>query len=186
MNKRILWTVAALAFAALAVAPSARADYNLQLFAGYYFPEELDEDLSYGLRFGGRPAENWGWEVTGEWFDVADSQGFGGADVDADLFWVDFSFDYHPGGGEFYFFGGPGFVTAKIQDVTGFPGEEFSDDVFSIHGGVGYDILVGESFFIPLEARARWYELSDIGPSDKETQLDYEASVGLGWRFGGE
>ena len=54
--------------------------WNFELFAGYFFPEELDEDLTYGLRFGRRGIGNWGWQIGASWFDVADSQGFSGAD----------------------------------------------------------------------------------------------------------
>ncbi len=166
----------------LGVPSAASAEgWNGQLFAGYFFPEELDEDLTYGLRFGHRGGGNWGWEVAGSWFDVADSQGFSGADIDADLVHVDFSLNYYPGGGEFYFFGGPGWVTGNVDLPST---SDLSDDAFTLHAGLGWEANVNDNFFIPIDARARWYELEGLGPDGgKDSQLTYEASVGLGFRF---
>ena len=169
-----------LAVTGLSAAPAEAHDF--QIFAGYYLPEELDEDLVYGLRFNWRRNSNVAFGVSGSWFDVADSQGFGGRDVDADLFHVDFSFKYYPGGGQFYWLAGPGFASADI-DVPGTT-QDVSDDVFSVHGGLGYDVNVTETFFVPLEGRARWYELEGAGrEGGKQSQVDYEFSAGLGWRF---
>jgi hypothetical protein len=181
-SKFLVGILVGLAFAVLPTAASAAEGWNIQLFAGYYFPEELDEDLSYGLRFGHRGGGNWGWQVSGDWFDVADSQGFSGFDVDADLFHVDFSLLYYPGGGDFYFFGGPGWATGDVDSP--FSTEDFSDDVFSLHVGLGYEANVTDNFFIPIEGRARWYELEGFGrDGGKDSQVAYEASVGLGFRF---
>jgi hypothetical protein len=182
MRTKIFATLLSLLAFVSVAGPASAEGWNFELFAGYYFPEELDEDLSYGLRFGHRGGGNWGWEISGDWFDVADSQGFSGFDVDADIFHADFSLVYYPGGGDFYFFGGPGWATGDI-DIPGTT-EDASDDVFSLHVGLGYDANVTESFFIPIEARARWYELEGFGPDGgKDNQIAYEASVGLGFRF---
>jgi len=162
--------------------PASAEGWDFELFAGYFLPEELDEDLTYGLRFGNRGAGNWGWEAAGSWFDVADSQGFSGADVDADLLHVDFSLNYYPGGGQFYFFGGPGWASGNV-DVPN-TREELSDDAFTLHAGLGYEANINDSFYIPIDARARWYELEGFGPDGgKDSQLTYEATIGLGWRF---
>jgi hypothetical protein len=153
---------------------------------GYYFPEELDEDISYGVGFGGQIGEgNWGWEVSGEWFDVEDTQGGTTLPIQFDLFHVDFSAVVHPGGGPFNFFFGPGFATAEIQfdDAVG-GNQELSDDVFTAHVGLGWDINLSDNVFFPLEARARFYELEGLGrDGGKQSQVDYEASAGVGFRF---
>ena len=181
-KKLIIALLAGLALAGIST-PASAEGWGFELFAGYFFPEELDEDLTYGLRFGHRGAGNWGWEVAGSWFDVADSAGLGDFDVDADLLHVDFSLNYHPGGGQFYFFGGPGWVTADINDV-GDNDFEASDDAFTLHVGLGYEANVNDSFYIPFDARARWYELEGFGPDGgKDNQITYEASVGIGFRF---
>ena len=172
--------------AAFGAPADAQQRFGFELYAGYYLPEELDEDILYGARFGGPMGSgNWGWKVSTGWFDVEDSQGFSSSRVNMDLWHFDFSLDVHPGGGPFHFFFGPGFTTAELTADDGFGGnQEFSDDVFTVHGGAGWDILVGESFYIPIEARARWYELEGFGPEGgKQSQLDYEASAGLGWKF---
>jgi hypothetical protein len=185
MKKQILCILAALAIFGLA-APQAAQAWDFELVVGYFLPEELDEDLTYGLGFGSRVNENWGWSMRYMWFDVSDSQGFGGAAVDADLSNLDFSFHWYPTGGGFSVFGGAGFTTAKIQDVPGFPNVEFSDDVFTVNTGVAYEGMITETFYIKPDFRLRWYELEGFGPNGgKQSQLNYEATVAFGWRFGG-
>jgi hypothetical protein len=160
------------------------ATWNFELFAGYFFPEELDEDLTYGLRFGRRGVGSWGWQVGASWFDVADSQGFSGEDVDADLVHLDFSLAYYPGDGGFSLFFGPGFASGNI-DVPGTT-EELSDDVFSAHVGLGYE-FGSRGFYVKPDARLRWYELEGFGADGgKDSQITYEAAIALGWRFGGK
>jgi hypothetical protein len=172
-----------LAIAAVAFAPQAKA-FDFEVVAGYFLPEELDEDLTYGVSFGDRVNDNFGWLVRAMWFDVADSQGYGGKDIDADISHYDFSFNWYPTGSGFLVYGGPGWATGKIQDVPGTGNQEFSDDVFSFHVGVGYEAMVTERFYVKPDFRARWYELEGFGPDGgKQSQLNYEASVALGWRF---
>jgi hypothetical protein len=163
-----------------------RARWNFELFAGYFFPEELDEDLTYGLRFGRRGVGNWGWQIAGSWFDVADSQGFSGRKVDADIVHVDFSAAYYPGeDGRFSIFFGPGWASGNV-DIPGST-EDLSDDVFSAHVGLGYEADITDSFYIKPDARLRWYELEGFGEDGgKDNQITYEAAIAIGWRFGGK
>jgi hypothetical protein len=184
MKKQALCILAALAILGLAAQPAQAGPWNFEVFAGYFLPEELDEDLAYGLGFGKRGDGNWGWETRASWFDVADSQGFSGFDVDADVVHVDFSLEYFPGGGNFSIFFGPGFASGNV-DVPGVT-TDLSDDVFSAHVGLGYEFDATESFYIKPDFRARWYELEGFGrDGGKDSQLTYEAAVALGWRFGG-
>ena len=172
--------IVVLAIAAVAFAPQAKA-FDFELVAGYFLPEELDEDLTYGLGFGNRVNENFGWNVRATWFDVADSQGFSGLDVDADLFNVDFSFMWYPTGGGFSAFAGLGWTTADIRDL-GPANAKFSDDVFTVNVGVAYEAMLTERMYLKPDFRLRWYELEG-GRTDKESLLNYEATVALGWRF---
>ena len=160
------------------------AHWNFELFAGYFFPEELDEDLTYGLRFGRRYAGSWGWQIGASWFDVADSQGFSGADVDADVIHVDLAIAYYPmEDSGFHLFFGPGFASGNV-DVPG-TREEISDDVFSAHAGLGYEIDVARNFYVKPDARIRWYELEGFGEDGgRDNQITYEAAIAIGWRFG--
>ena len=184
MRKFLVVMLAVAAFAVvLAPAPAAAAG-KVEVFAGYFFPEELDEDLTYGLRFGSKWENNWGWEVSASWFDVADSQGFSGRAVDADIMHVDGSAVYYPGGGDFGILFGVGWATGNVDDPRST--EDFSDDTFTFHGGVAYDFNITESFYVRPDIRFRYYELEGFGPEGgKDTQLTYEAAVALGWRFGG-
>jgi hypothetical protein len=154
------------------------------VFAGYFIPEELDEDLAYGLRFGSKMDNNWGWEIGASWFDVADSQGFSGRAVDADIMHVDFSGVYYPGGNDLGVLFGVGWATGNVDDPRST--EDYSDDTFTVHGGVAYDFNLTENFYVRPDVRFRWYELEGFGPEGgKDSQLTYEAAVALGWRFGG-
>lgn len=172
-----------LAIAAVAFAPQAKA-FDFELVAGYFLPEELDEDLTYGVSFGNKVSDNFGWGIRAMWFDVADSQGYGGNQIDADLSHYDFSFNWYPTGTGFLAYGGIGWVTGKIQDIPGTGNQEFSDDAFTFHLGLGYEAMVSERFYIKPDFRARFYELEGFGPDGgKQSQINYEASVALGWRF---
>ena len=178
MFKRCLMV---LAIAAFAFAPQAKA-FDFEIVAGYFLPEELDEDLTYGVAFGNKGADNWGWQVRGMWFDVADSQGLGGRDIDADIIHIDFSFMWYPRGEGLSIFGGPGFASANIDSP--FSTEDHSDDVFTFHAGVAYEAMISETFYIQPDFRLRWYELEGFGPDGgKQSQLNYEATVAAGWRF---
>jgi hypothetical protein len=184
MKRYVLVVCAVLALVGLASPDPAAAAGKFEVFAGYFVPEELDEDLTYGLRFGSKGDANWGWEVAGSWFDVADSQGFSGAKVDADIVHVDFSAVYYFGGGDFSTFFGVGWASGNV-DVPGTT-TDLSDDTFTVNGGLAYDININESFYIKPDLRFRWYELEGFGPDGgKDSQLTYEAAVALGWRFGG-
>ena len=180
MKRQALCILAALAILGAAGPQPAQA-WDFELVAGYFLPEELDEDLTYGLGFGGRVNENFGWNVRAMWFDVADSQGFGGRDVDADLFNVDLSFVWYPTGGGFSTFAGLGWTTADIRDL-GPANAKFSDDVFTFNAGVAYEAMLTERMYLKPDFRLRWYELEG-GRTDKKSQLNYEATVALGWRF---
>lgn len=163
---------------------SPRPPWNAEILAGYFFPEELDEDLTFGARLGYRTAYDWGWMLAVSWFDVADSQGFRGRRVDADLVHVDFSAVYFPGGNQrFSIFFGPGWVTGNV-DVPRTT-RDFSDDAFTVHAGMGYEFDVTRIFYIKPDVRLRYYELEGWGADGgRETQITYEAAVALGWRFG--
>ena len=183
MKKHLLFVLAVLAVVGLAAPQPARA-FDFELVAGYFLPEELDEDLTYGLGFGDRMNDNFGWAVRGTWFDVADSQGFGGANVDADAFNVDLSFVWYPTGGGFGVFAGPGWTTVNIDLPT--VTTDLSDDVFSVNAGISYEAMLTQSMYLKPDFRLRWYELEGFGPDGgKQSQLNYEATIALGWRFGG-
>ena len=155
-----------------------------EIFAGYFFPEELDEDLTFGFRFGQTGFGRWGWLVGVSWFDVADSQGFSGRNVDADVVHVDASAVFYPGTyGSFSIFFGPGWASGNV-DIPGST-EDLSDDAFTLHAGVGWEFDVTPSFYVKPDLRLRWYELEGFGPEGgRESQLTYEAAIALGWRFG--
>jgi hypothetical protein len=167
----------------LRVVPS--PPFNAEIFAGYFVPEELDDDLTLGARFGYRGAWDWGWLIAFSWFDVAESGSFpGNRTADANVFHVDFSAVFYPiDDGTFSIFFGPGWATGDV-DVSRTT-QDFSDDAFTIHAGMGYEFDVTRYFYIKPDLRLRYYELEGFGPSGGvENQLTYEIAVALGWRFG--
>ena len=72
MSKRTL--AAAAAFGALLcfVAPPAEAGGRVEGFAGYYFAEELEEDLAYGVRAAWDSGNGWGLMGSVELFETTD------------------------------------------------------------------------------------------------------------------
>ncbi len=155
--------------------------WNFELFGGYYLPDDLDEDWSYGLRFGRRGLGNWGWQIGVSKYEN-ESEHSANRDLDVDIVHVDFSAAYYPGqSGKFSIYGGPGFASADIDDV--FTGEDHSDDVFSLHAGLGYEIDFNPRFYLKPDVRVRWFELSGL-PGSNDDEFTYEPSLAFGWRFG--
>ena len=160
-------------------APAVAGQAHLEVYGGYYVPgqSELDDDLVFGLRFGGRPAEKFGWQVAGGVFDLNGEQDRPAAGTigDANAFLIDASFQWFPGGGNFALFGGPGFSSVDI-DLEGTT-QDASDDTFTLHIGASYLWQIGESFYIRPDVRFRDFQ------GDIYDKTDTEASLAFGWNF---
>ena len=125
-------------FALGAVAPALAGDGRIEAFAGYYVAEELEEDISYGLRGGWDSGRGWGLMLSYEQFET-DGKGYGEpSGVEGELAHLELSYVAYPGGSGFELFSGIG---GTIVDVdTGVPGAivDLDKTVFSIHAGVAY------------------------------------------------
>jgi hypothetical protein len=180
-------------FALLLFVPAAQAaepGHNFTLYAGWFYPEGdiIDEDLTYGVAWGYNFNENFGINVQTGFFDVEDAvnnenlqDALAGAPLAIDLWLVDFSGVWYPGGGNFGVFGGLGWATidAEFYQAGSSNNLKASDDTFTMHVGMNYQWNIGDSFFIRPEARVRWFDATDAGYD--ETQ--WETVAHFGWRF---
>lgn len=179
MSKKLfLLGIALMMMVVAGSAPAVAGQPHFELYGGYYYSNEdgIDNDYSYGLRFGGRPAEQWGWQVSAGVFDLNGSleevDNFIG---DANAFFVDGSMQWFPGGGNFALFGGLGFASVDV-DITGTT-TDVSDDALTYHVGVSYLWQVAEKFYIRPDIRFRSFG------GDVYDSLDTEAAIGFGWNF---
>lgn len=180
MSKKLfLLGIALMMMVVAGSAPAVAAQPHLELFGGYYYSNEdgIDNDFTYGLRFGGRPAEQWGWQVSASVFNLNNDSLLAVEDLigEADAFLVDGSIQWFPGGGNFAVFGGLGFASIDI-DILGTT-TDASDDALTYHAGVSYLWQIGEKFYVRPDIRFRDYS------GDNYDSLDTEASIGLGWNF---
>lgn len=176
-RKLFLLCVAVMMLVAGGAAPAVAGQPNFEIFGGYYYSNEdgIDNDLTYGVRFGGRPAEQFGWQISGSLFDLNNDGNQIAGIGDANAFLIDASAQWFPGGGNFALFGGLGFGSVDV-DLIGTT-TDVSDDALTYHFGVSYIFQVGEKFYIRPDIRFREFT------GDLYDSLDTEASVGFGWNF---
>lgn len=180
-KRTIGYLLVVIALMACTTAPSVAAtgDYNFEGYVGYYTPglAGLDNDYTFGVRFGSRPADNWGWQVTAGMFDLNGDQDrpLAGTVGDANAYLVDFSGMWFPGGGNFALFGGLGFASVDI-DIEGTT-QDASDDALTFNLGVAYFWQVTEKMYVRPDLR--WREIQ--GDTYDDTDMEY--SIGLGWKF---
>lgn len=179
------------------------AQGHFGLSGGIYVPEddELDNTEFFGIRGGYRLHPNFGFEGSLSRVDLAEISDdvpipdFD-IDLDVDLYALDLSLQWFPGGGQLVIFGGPGVARLDAELRASLFGGLFTDsdttEVLTAHAGLGYEWRVGDRFFIRPEARVRRYfddepSLSDDEAVDLEIAYeatDYEAAVTFGWRIG--
>lgn len=196
MQVRKTWGVFVLAL--LAMAPAAQAAHELELFLGMYFPSTLElepfnaeidyqDTVDYGLRYGYRgDGSPWGFSVSYARVDLdsANPEVIGCSTCDFNVDFIDFSFDWYPGGGNWDLFAGLGWATGEFNvDVPGDSNDrELSDDAFTWHVGTAYTWQLGESFYLRPDGRIRFLELDDSGQGRYDSE-DMELRLGFGWRF---
>ncbi len=168
-------------------APAAAVESNFEIYAGGFFPDDhSDQDeLTYGVRGGFRFSDRWGlqgslgrvelWDSGGHFWDVDLNATF--LDVSAMLF-------VNPRSkAELFFYGGPGmaFFDVGIGGVT--PGFVVWDDDVTLHAGAGMNLRLSDRMYLRPDVRVRWLGAFDDGFDDGGT--DFEATLALGWKFGG-
>ncbi len=176
--------------------------WSVELYGGWYFAGDLQklndiegglddtiealgiepgDDLTFGVRAGRRQADNWGWELSLGKFDVDDAAERleRRAGIDISLWLLDLSLKYYPGGGAFFFYGGPG---AAIVDLTidSNDARVVDDSKTEVSGnlGLGYLFNVGESAFVRIDGKVRFYD-ADFYKGDP----DAEMTAAIGWNL---
>ncbi|MEO7795028.1 MAG: outer membrane beta-barrel protein [Thermoanaerobaculia bacterium] len=180
--------VGALMVCALRV-PAAAGEISIEGQFGYYDPDSVDDTSQvYGGAFGYKPTDEFGMLLAAGVIDLEDDLlDIEDSNLRYQLFLVDLSFQWFPGGRSFYVFAGPGFSTIDVEyDVPGDnnDGEDSQSD-FTLNGGLGFVAKLGENFFIRPEVKARWYQDQEFESDqiDSYDGLDVQYTVGLGWTF---
>jgi len=206
MRAQATWIIAILLFTGLVFAGAAepvRAQGYFGIAAGLYQSEEKDADRTevFGIRGGYRFHSNFGLEGSLSRVDLSDafSQDVPaipeiGFDLQADLYNLDLSLQWFPGGSNFVLFAGPGIARLDTEVRVRFFGQTASasdrSDIFTAHAGLAYEWQINDRFFVRPEARVRRYFDDDGGEASPEDPLvvsykntDYEAGVTFGWRL---
>ena len=181
MNRRIVFALLLAGALVVSATPAeAQGGYRFfELYGGYYQPglKELDNDFTGGLRFGGRPSDNFGWELQAGYFDLngEEDRPLAGTVGDAGAFFGDLSAIWFVAGSNFGLLGGVGFATVDV-DLVGST-EDVSDDAFTYHAGTFYQWDFGGSYYLKPELRVRKFE------GDTYEKLDTELTLGFGWKI---
>jgi hypothetical protein len=160
-------------------ATPARAESSFELYTGLYVPgiDDLDNDMTFGLRYGQRPNPQWGWNLEAGYLDLNqnNTRPLDGAIGDANGYFVDGNVIWYPGGYGFGVFAGIGFGTVDI-DITGTTADA-SDDAFTYNYGTHYVWNIGTKYLVKPEVRWRKWD------GDTYEKTDEEYTLSFGWRF---
>jgi len=170
--------VAAVAgFVALPSGAQAQSQGRVEGFVGYYFAEELEENVSYGLRGVWMPSKGWGIMLSYERYEKQNGSGYGrSSNVDAEIQSLEASYVAYPWGEGFELFSGLGVTDLQVDAHVEHPAVDLDKSTLTIHAGIGYRAQLGANLYLRPEIRARAYEAGD-------NTLDFSASVALGWRW---
>lgn len=149
---------------------------------------ELDDDVTFGGRYGYDFTKHWGIEGSVA-FSPNSATDVPGSDIDMDILTLDVDAVWHftpDARAVGYLMGGAGFITADLDEpirgtVRGKDVRIDDDSGFTLNGGVGVKFFVAEVFMIRVEARYRFVDaLLDRFDDSLNT---VETTVGAGWIF---
>ena len=181
-----------------AVAEVREGSFELELYGGWYDPgpSQIPGEPTLGGRFGYNATPRFFVQGTLGYtnFETNVSSGGNSGTIDLDLWTMDFGFGYnftedsnvtpeiHAGFG-----GGFGTAGGDLQiddtDLCGVAGcrvqfDNLSENSFTLHGGVGVRIDLGDLIYLRPVVQARWFAARDSSP----WELEY--SLSLGFKFG--
>lgn len=203
-------SAAALVLGASLVATSARAEVtdgsgNIEVYAGWYFPDDSGagadyDDLTAGLRLGYVFTKHLGLQATLGWFEgdgTYTHPAYGKQTISPSIVPLDISLMGYinpDSRAVFTAYGGIGYafqdadvdvncnvLPDPVDDLCRADKgarESHTDDSFTLHAGVGAKIDVTESFYLRPDARVRWFE------DREDNEMDWEVSLGFGWWLG--
>jgi hypothetical protein len=177
--RTLMFALVAVALFVPAVQAQEAGQRVFEIYSGLYVPgiDDLDNDLTFGLRFGGRPSENWGYNVSLGYLDLQqnNTRPLDEYINSADGYFVDFSGIWYIAGSDFGLFGGLGWGTVNV----GLAGttEDISDDALTYNYGLNYVWNFGEKYMLKPQVLWRKWD------GDTYEKTDEEYTVSFGWRF---
>jgi outer membrane beta-barrel protein len=149
---------------------------------------ELDDDVTYGLRYAYNLTNSFGLEVSlGN--TASSATKLAGQDIDLDLTTLDFDAVWNIDTGSKlvpYVLGGVGYAKADLDapitgTVNGQPVGLDDDGSFTVNAGVGARYFVTDNVSLRLEARYRYV---DAVLDDLDDSLNtFETTLGVSWHF---
>lgn len=186
MNHSISFLTIVLALLAFPSSQAVAGEGNLELYGGYYLIDqsEAGDDFIYGLRGGYRFSDSWGLQANVSLLNIELEEEIPMVDVDVDVTFVEVSalWFVNPGKqAEFFLYGGIGDASIDVNvdvDAGGDPVEvDVDDSLFAYHLGAGVQVALGERTYLRPDLRARAFD-------DRSSEVDFELSLAIGWRFG--
>lgn len=197
-----LATLGALALGAVpAVAQVTAGSQEVHVYAGEAFGDdltdrsitgrtpELDDDVTYGLRYGYNFTDAWGLELSLGRTNTS-VVGLPGRDTDLDLTTFDADAVYHfNSAGRFvpYVLAGVGYASADLDrpivgTVSGVGPVRIEDDNgFTVNAGVGAKYFLTDNVSLRLDARYRY--LDKVVDRFDDSLNTFETTFGVGFRF---
>jgi outer membrane beta-barrel protein len=149
---------------------------------------ELDDDVTFGLRYGYNFTDAWGIE-TALGYSPNKVTGLAGGDIDLDLTTFDVDAVYHfSGTGRIqpYVLAGAGYAWADLdRDLLGIvnaqPVTVGDDDGFTLNAGLGAKFFATDKLLFRLEGRYRY--LDKVVEHFDQSLNTFETTLGVGYQF---
>ena len=149
---------------------------------------ELDDDLTYGLRYGFNFTDAWGLELSLGQTNTSVT-GLAGRDTDLDLTTFDVDAIYHFNtGSPFvpYVLAGVGYASADLDrpiigTVGAAPVRIDNDNGFTLNAGVGAKYFITDNVSLRLDARYRY--LDKVVDRFDDSLNTFETTFGVGFQF---
>jgi len=196
--------LAALAALALNAAPAvAQVEANtkeVHAYGGQLFGDDLtdttissrtpklDDDLTYGVRYGYNFTSNWGIELSlGQSASSVTELSSGNVDLDLTTADVDAVWHFNSGSRFVpYVVAGLGYASADLDapirgTVNGGAVSIEDDSGFTLNAGVGAKYFATDRFLVRFEARYRYLE--GVVDNFDDSLNTFETTLGVGWKF---
>lgn len=149
---------------------------------------ELDDDVTFGLRYGYNLTDQWGLEAS-LGYSPNKVTGLPSGNVDIDLTTLDLSAVYNFNTGTRivpYVLGGIGYAFADLDrplqgTVNNQPVSLRDDDGFTLHAGIGAKFFATDHVLIRLEGRYRY--LDKVVDNFDHSLNTFETTLGVGYQF---
>jgi opacity protein-like surface antigen len=149
---------------------------------------ELDDDFTYGVRYGRNFTQSWGLEISSG-YSPSSATGVPGGDVGLDLGILDMDGVWHftPRARTVgYLVAGVGYAIASLDDpiqgtVNGQPASIDDGGSFTLNAGIGVKFFPTKDFMLRGEARYRY--IGSLLENFDDSLSTVETTAGVGWRF---